>query len=97
MSFMSTVRLADLAPLVAPAAALARAIPMPPMARRRGPCAVFPAGAAVAPVLRRAATVVELVRARAQRGRENGMDRWARAWGGRGGRGEGDREGWRGG
>ncbi len=58
---MSTVRLAQLAPLVAPAAGLSRAIPMLPMARRRGPCAVFPAGAAVAPVLRRAGTVVELV------------------------------------
>ena len=37
VSFISTVLVAELAALLAPAADLARAVPMPPMARRRGP------------------------------------------------------------
>tara|TARA_B100001540_G_scaffold247908_1_gene223402 strand:- start:2893 stop:3546 length:654 start_codon:yes stop_codon:yes gene_type:complete len=47
ISFISTFSMEDIATLVQPCATVFRVVPLPPVARRLGPIAVFPAGGVV--------------------------------------------------
>jgi pyrroline-5-carboxylate reductase len=60
LSLIATVSLDWLHSVTAPAAAVARAVPLPPVARRQGPTAVFPADPIVCGLFDRLGTAITL-------------------------------------